>query len=137
MLDRSSLQGNGAAGAASFWSVVTIAVGCASLADKLGGHAEIQVGLLFATLTFALACWRWGIEVYGVFGTITFFFLLAQFAGGRVLWIAAALVLLPAAFRLLDRPALAPAHRGAAAGCSRTSAAALYAAANRFSLTSG
>jgi len=133
-LDRSSLRGNGAAGAASFWSVVTIAVGCAALADKLGSDAEIRVGLLFATLTFALACWRWGVEIYGVFGTITFFFLLAQFSGARVLWFTAALVLLPAAFRLLDRPALAPAHRAAAAGVFATSAAALYAAVNRFSL---
>lgn len=134
MLDRSSLRGNGAAGAASFWSVVTIAVGCASLADKLGGDAEIPVGLLFATLTFTLACWRWGIEIYGAFGTITFFLLLARFSGGRVLWIAAALVLLPAAFRLLDRATLAPAHRAAAAGVFATSAVALYAAVNRFSL---
>ena len=134
LLDRSSLRGNGAAGAASFWSVVTIAVGCASLADKLGGDAEIPVGLLFATLTFTLACWRWGIEIYGVFGTIAFFFLVAQFPGARVLWIAAAVVLLPAAFRFLDRAALAPAHRAAAAGVFATSAAALYAAVNRFSL---
>ncbi len=113
---------------------MTIAVGCASLADKLGGNGEIQVGLLFATLGFALACWRWGIEIYGVFGTLTFFFLLAQFSGARVLWIVAALVLLPATFRLLDRAALAPAHRAAAAGVFATSAAALYAAVNRFSL---
>jgi hypothetical protein len=134
MLDHSSLRGNGAVGAASFWCVVTLAVGCGSLADKLGSDAEVQAGLLVATLGFALAGWRWGIEIYGVFGTVTFFFLLAQFSGARVLWIVAALVLLPATFRLLDRATLAPARRAAAAGVFATSAAALYAAVNRFSL---
>jgi len=135
MLERSSLRNNGAAGAASFWSVVTIAVGCAALADRgPGSHSEIEVGLLVATLAFALAGWRWGVAIYGVFGTLTFFFLLARFPGARILWIAAALVLLAAAFRLLDRATLAPAHRAAAAGGFATAAAALYAAVNRFSL---
>jgi hypothetical protein len=135
MLERSSLRDNGAAGAASFWSVVTIAVGCAALADRgPGSHSAIEVGLLVATLAFALAGWRWGVAIYGAFGTLTFFFLLARFSGARVLWVAVALVLLAAAFRLLDRAALAPAHRAASAWVFATSAAALYAAVNRFSL---
>jgi hypothetical protein len=134
-LDRSSLRGNGAAGATSFWAVVTISAGFAALAEKGGGNSgEVEIGLFVAALAFALACWRWGFEVYGAFGAVAFFFLLAQFSGARALWIAAALVLLAGAFRLLDRAALAPEHRAAAAGVFGTSAVALYAAINLYSV---
>ena len=134
-LERSTLRGNGAAGATSFWSVLMICAGIAILAAP-GGSADpgIDIGLSIAALGFALAGWRWGIEIYGIFGTIPFFLLLARFPGGRSLWIAAAFVLLGAAFRLLDRPELAPEHRTATAGVFGTSAVALYAAINLYSL---
>jgi hypothetical protein len=133
-IDRSTLRGNGAAGATSFWAVVSISVGCAGLADSAHSGNEIEVGLLVATLAFACACWRWGYEVYGAFGAVTFFLLLARFPGARAAWVAAALLLLAPAFRRLDRSTLAPEHRCAAAGVFAVSAVALYAAVNRFSV---
>ncbi len=134
-LERSSLRGNGAAGATSFWSVLTISAGFASLSAP-GGSADpgIDIGLSIGALAFALACWRWGIEIYGIFATIAFFLLLARFPGGRGLWIAAALVLLAVSFRLLHRPTFAPEHRAAMAGVFGASAVALYAAINFYSL---
>ena len=134
-LERSSLRGNGAAGATSFWACVTIAAGFAELIAPRGGRGDdLTAGLLVAAVAFGVACWRWGFEAYGVFAAAALFLFLGQYPAARGLWIAAGLLLLVAAWRRRDRAALAPEHRAAMAGIFATAAVALYAAVNLFSV---
>lgn len=137
LLHRSRIGENGSAAATSFWAVTYAIVGCA-LAGQGDSAREwetaITVALLFGTLLFAAACWRWGFAAYGIFSAIAFFLLLARFPPGRLAWLVAGAALLVVAPRLQARGSLAPPHRRAAAGVLVVAAAAVYAAVNRYSL---
>jgi len=132
----SRLAGTGADGAASFWAAGYVVAGVALLLARahLDERTIVTVSLLAAALACAAACLRWGFEAYGAFAAAAFFLLLARFPHGRLLWIAAAALILPAADRLRDRAALPPPHRAAFDGVVFVAAAALYAAVNRWSL---
>ncbi len=103
----------------------------------VGERLAITVCLFLFAVVFAAACARWGYDAYGGLAAAAFFLLLARFPHGRLFWIAAAAVLLPAAERQRSRAALPPPHRRAFAWVAAVSALALYAAVNRYALDQG
>jgi hypothetical protein len=128
---------NGSAAATSFWAIGYAVAGAAlfiATGGRGGDEAAISVALLAAAVLFAAACSRWGYAAYGVFASMSFFFLLARTSFGRPAWLLAGLALLAAAPRLQDRGSLAPPFRRAAGGLFVVAAAAVYAAVNRYSL---
>jgi hypothetical protein len=132
----SRFAGNGSDAAVSFWAVSYLLGGFGwwlseTTHDEAGTITTI---FLAAVVLFAAACVRWGFALYGTFSAAALFALLGRFPAGRLWWIAGAAALLALAFRNLDRAALAPPHRGAAAGVFTVAAVGLYVALNRFSV---
>jgi hypothetical protein len=136
LLRGSRFAGNGSDAAASFWAIVYLLVGVAErgIGYRRDEEALITLVLVVATVLFGAACARWGFAAYGAFAAIALFGLIGRFPHGRAGWILLALALLALAFRNLDRAALAPPHRAAAAWIFAVAAIALYTAANRWSL---
>ncbi len=133
----SRLRGTGSDAAASFWAASYLVGGVALLLAEsfhLEERRVVTLCLLSSFLVLAAACWRWGYEAYGVLAATALFFFLARFPSGRLIWIAAASLAMPVCSRLIDAAAIPPPHRRSFAGVLAVSAAALYAAVNRYSI---
>jgi hypothetical protein len=135
LLSATGVGENGSAAATSFWAVTYAVVGCAFAADGNDAYeTAITVALLSGVILFALACWRWGFAVYGIFAAIGLFLFAARFAHGRLSWLFLGSALILVSRRLVSRLSLAPPYRSAAGGILVVAAAAVYAAVNRYSL---
>ena len=132
----SRFAGNGSDASASFWAIVYLLFGLGWLYSQGKPNEEAMVTLLLASAValFAAACVRWGFAAYGTLAAVALFGFLARLPGGRAWWLIAGAALLALAYRSLDRSALAPPHRNAAAGAFAVAAIALYLAANRCSV---
>lgn len=139
-LRSSRLHGTGAPAAAAFWAVPYLSIGLAVLLMQnfhLDNRPALTLSLAVAAVAFALACVRWGYAAYGVLAAVALFLFLARFPEGRLLWLAAGVLVLVAAARRLDRRTYAPPHRRAIEGILAAGAVALYAAVNLFSVDRG
>jgi MFS family permease len=135
LLSGTGVGENGSAAATSFWAVTYAVVGCALAAARDDAYERsITVALLSGFILFALACWRWGFAVYGIFAAIGLFLFDARFAHGRLSWLLLGSALILVSRRLPSRLSLAPPYRSAAGGILVVAAAAVYAAVNRYSL---
>jgi hypothetical protein len=135
VLRGSRFAGNGSDAATSFWAIVFLLEGFGLQVLREPNYDRmITLLLLAAALLFGTAGVHWGYSAYGVLAAMALFGLLGRFPAGRLGWILVAGILIVAAFRRLDRAALAPPHRRAWAGIFAVSALALYAAVNRYSL---
>jgi hypothetical protein len=90
-----------------------------------------------ATIAFTAAATRWGMAVCAVLAGVFFFLLLAQSRGGRFLWIAAAVVMIPLLLKAAESPRLPPAHRRSCRAVLAITVIALYAALHLGSWDSG
>ena len=139
-LRSSRLQGTGAPAAAAFWAVLYLSIGLAVVLMQNFGLADgpaLTFACALAAAAFALACVRWGYAGQGVLAAVALFLFMARFPEGRLLWIAAGVLVLMAAARRLDRPAYAPPYRRALEGILAAGAVAIYAAINLSSLDQG
>lgn len=123
--------------ATSFWGICALAGGLFLLLEEnlhLSEPAGPNLVLLGAALLFAMGAFRWGNPVFAGFAAGALFVLLARAPHGRLLWIAGGVALSAAAGRFTDRPSWAPSHRACAWGLVVCGIAAVYAAANLWSL---
>jgi hypothetical protein len=123
--------------AASFWGIVALVGGIMIFFEEnlhAGDVVMVNAGLLGALLLFAPGAWRWGNPAFAGFAAAAAFVLLARAPQGRLLWIAAGVALSVVAERVLDRPSWAPSHRASAAVLAVCGIAAVYCAANLWSL---
>ena len=136
LLRGSRFAGNGSDAAVSFWAIAYLLVGAGLQWSEGRGAGDRLFTLLLAlaAVLFAAACAHWGYSGVRALAAAALFGLLGRFPAGRLWWVLAAVILMAAAYRGLDRAALAPPHRRALAGVFAVSAAALYAAVNRYSL---
>jgi hypothetical protein len=127
----------GAAGATSALGVALVLLGVGLF---LVETARLRIddaidGLLVATvLAGALAAWRWGGPLFAGLAGVALFCYLARLPHGRLLWLVAGAALIGIAARGLDATRLAPSHRIGAAVLTVVGLAAVYAAANVYSL---
>lgn len=122
---------SGAAGTTAFWAWFALGAGLLESLKKSGAAWEIALPVL--VLAGAAAAWRWGVPVHALLSTGALFVWLARMPQGRLLWVIAALVLVPLLARRLDRPAV-PSHRHALAFAAGTAVCALFAALNVFAV---
>jgi hypothetical protein len=94
----------------------------------LRGHALFPSLFARATVLFAAAAERWGMGLFAGLAGLSLFLFLAQSRGGRLLWIAAALVMIPLLTRAVESPRLPPAHRRSGQALLAVALVALYAA---------
>lgn len=87
-----------------------------------------------AVLLGVPAAWHWGGTVFGLLAAAAGFGFLAQFAGGRLLWLLAGALLLVALLPLETSERLAPAQRRAVSAALLVALAGLYLAVNLRSL---
>lgn len=130
----------GAAGATSVLGVGLFLVGLGlTLVEtvRLRDDDAIDVLLVAAVLTCGLAAWRWGSPLFAGLAGGALFCALARLPGGRLLWLLAGAALAGAAAWRLDDVRLAPSHRLGAAVLTVIGIAAVYAAANVYSLDEG
>jgi len=112
-------------------------------AGLLMWEAGLREGALFpaffalATVAFAAAAKRWGMAVCAALAAVFFFVLLAQCRGGRFLWIAAAVMMIPLSLKASESPRLPPAHRRSSKAVLAIAVVALYAALHLGSWDSG
>jgi hypothetical protein len=134
------LAQRGGAGATAFWAGVLVTVGGAILVDKLpGSHwgALEDAALFISFLFWAAAFWRWRSPVHVAFSAASFFFLMARLPSGRLIWIVAGAALATLAWRHLDDARWSPSRRTAAAVLLVAGLAAVYGAANYWSVETG
>lgn len=127
----------GGVGATSFWAVVFALIALFIFLEErrlVPTDDAITIVLATGAVLWASAGWRWGIPVYVAFSAIAFFAFLARFPAGRVLWIAGGTTLAFASARFFDEKRMAPSHRRALAITCVASLAAVYGAANVYSL---
>ena len=131
-----ALSPYGGAGGLAFWAGVFALIGASYALHEIDPRqAAILTGWLAAsTLVWALACWRWGVWLFGLFAAISFFLFLARLPQGRALWLIVGLVVAWVSASQLDRASLAPPHRAAFGAALCVCLAAAYAAVNRYSL---
>jgi hypothetical protein len=139
-LRSSRLQGTGAPAAAAFWAVLYLTIGLAVFLMQNLHFADgpaLTLSIACAAVAFGLSGARWGYAAQGVLSAVALFLFLARFPQGRLLWVAAGVLVLVAAARRLDRREYAPPHRRALEGILAVGAVAIYAAVNLFSFDRG
>lgn len=117
--------------------VASVAVAAFWIVDEgLGLSASHSFRTLLPILAgaCALVCWRWGMALWAVPGTLLAFLFLATFGSGRWLMLGAALALTPVLSYGSKHERLAPSHRMALAIALAASLAAAYLAINVHSL---
>ncbi len=123
--------------AASFWGIVLLVAALFLLFEE-NLHLREPEGpnlvLAGAAAMLALGAWRWGNAVFACFAAGALFVLLARAPHGRLLWVAGGVALSAFAGRFAERPSWAPSHRTCASGLVVCGIAAVYAAANLWSL---
>ena len=127
----------GAAGTTSFLGVVCLLVGFGLFLSETVHMRldDVLNGMLTAGfVAWAAACWRWGSPVFAALSAASLFVFLGRVANGRLLWVLVGAALAALAARRLDEPAWAPSHRRSAAVLVVAGVAAVYAAANVYSL---
>jgi len=87
-----------------------------------------------AALSFALASWRWGWPLFATMAAASTFLFLAALGLERLAFLVLALLLASATIPFLDRPTLPLARRFAAHEVLAIALAAVYLAANRWSV---
>jgi hypothetical protein len=123
------------AGATAFWGVALLLAGVAlGLADAFRLDDALDRFLGAAVVAWALACWRWGHPLFAGLSGVALFGLLARLPQPRVVWLVAGAALAVMAARRLDHATWAPSHRRSAAVALVAGIAAVYAAANVYSL---
>ncbi len=131
------LSERGGAGATAFWAGSFVTLGGAALVAKASGNdldTVVSATLLLSTLVWAAAAWRWRSPVFVLVSACSFFGLLARLPSGRLLWLVAGVLLAAAGRRGLDDIRLPPLRRIGAAALLVVGLAALYGAANCWSL---
>jgi hypothetical protein len=78
---------------------------------KPAGRVVLSAALFVAAAVLGAAGYRWGYALFTAFSATAAFFLLGRFPYGRLLWVTAALLLLPLALRASESSDLAPSHR--------------------------
>jgi hypothetical protein len=125
----------GVAGAMAFWGVALVLAGVAlALADAFRLDDALDRFLAVAAVAWALACWRWGHPLFAGLSGVALFGLLARLPQPRVLWLVVGAALAVVAAQRLDHAAWAPSHRRSAAVALVAGIAAVYGAANVYSL---
>jgi hypothetical protein len=129
-----AISAYGGAGALSFWAGVFALIGAYWALHEMDPSEATNITgcLAVSTLVWTLACWRWGVALFGLFSAVSFFLFLARLPQGRSLWLIAGLSLAWVGARRLDRVALAPPHRRAFGWLLCASLAAAYVAVNRY-----
>ncbi len=134
------LSERGGAGATAFWAGFLVTVGGASfVATKSGSDVDavVTAALLLSTLVWAAASWRWRSPVFVLLSGCSFFGLLARLPSARLLWLLGSVLLTAAGRRGMDEARLPPSRRRGAAALLVVGLAALYGAANCWSLEGG
>lgn len=117
--------------AALSFVLVLFAVGWT--ADDVANLHDVRViELVLATAAVAgvAVVWRWGMPAFAVVSAVALYVLLAQWASGRVLWVAMALAVAWPLLAARRAPRLPPSARAGADGALAISLAALYIALN-------
>ena len=127
----------GAAGATSFLGVGFLLVGFGLFffeAVRMRFDDALDAVLIAGVIGWGATCWRWGSPIFAALSAVSLFLFLGRVAHGRVLWVLIGAALAGLAARLLDESAWAPSHRRSAAVLVVVGAAAVYGAANIYSL---
>jgi hypothetical protein len=127
----------GGAGVTALLGVVFLLVGAGLVlleTVRLRVDDAIDAVLVAAVVACGLAVWRWGSPVFAGLAGAAFFAFLDRLPHGRMLWLAAGAALTALAARRLDERRLAPSHRTASAVLTVIGIAALYLAADAYSL---
>jgi len=136
-LSGSRFAGTGADAATSFWAA-TMAVIAVALqlgeAFHVGERPTFTLVALSGFLAFGFAAWRWGFWFHAGAATASLFLFVGRLPYPRIVWIAAAVCLIPALDRFRDSSSLPPPHRRGLSAALAVAAAALYAAVNLYSL---
>jgi len=125
-------DGGGTEAATAFAALCYLIGAAWCLLDEAGLAERTLIPWLFALAAVLLlaGAWRWGQTIFAAGATCSFFLLLAQSPAGRLLWVAAALVLIVPLLRAVDSPHWPPTHRRSAQVALALSLVALYAALN-------
>lgn len=99
--------------------------------DSLGGYFRVALAAGFVFCLMGAA--RWGDRILSAGAALTGFGLLAQSSHGRLLWISAALIVLPIGLSSARKPHLSPSHRAGLAAVVVLAVLALYAAVHIWS----
>lgn len=128
----------GAESATAYASVILAVLGLVVLTESLPADARLfgtatrTMAVLF--MACAVAAWRYGDAVLFALGALSGFALLVQTGHGRVLWILAGGLLIPACLQAARDARLSPSHRRGAVVVGAVAIVALYAAAHVWSL---
>lgn len=119
----------GTEAATSFLAVCFLTAFVLLLFEDSGNFRDfLRVTTLLTSILFALASWRWGFALYGGLAAALSFAFLAVIPGSRILWILAALALVPFSFAAARSGRLAPSHRAAFTQVLVVAVLALYGA---------
>ena len=91
-----------------------------------GERASLSWTFALAGAALAIAAWRWGMPALAALAGVSFFLLLGQGPLPRLLWIVAALVMIPTLLAASEHPRLPPAHRRSLQAALGLALSALY-----------
>lgn len=128
------------AGAEAATALIAGVLAVASGAIGFGGSRVEDFLLRFLVAAFLVssaAAWRWGDKLFFLGASLSGFGLLAQPGQGRLLWILASAILIPACVRAARDQRLSPSHRSGAVIVGVVAVLALYSAVHVWSWDQG
>jgi hypothetical protein len=123
----------GAETATALLSVLFLVIGSVIDPGASWSHAVVIRFLASSSALCAIAAWRFGDAPFFLGGALSAFGLFAQADHGRLLWVSAAILLVPACLKAARSLRLAPSHRTGAVIVGAISILALYAAIHLWS----
>ena len=138
VLERSpELARRGAAGATAFWGCALLLVSLIVTLEEvweIRGAPTIDTVLVAGVVLFGASCRRWGHPAFAGVAVIALLAFLGRQPHGRLLWVVVGAFLVALLVRRVDDAGWAPSHRRAAMVLVVAGIAAVYAAANVYSL---